>query len=281
MVGIIRLFASLAPLYIGWNAIGALIKCKSQNKYRETCHRSAFLIVSIILLLVIPGEFLYSTFKYAGPSGYYTTNVDYTVSGEYEDKNGDWVEYYNSGRGPLEVYFDHDTEYEEYNDRTRVQEYSAYYAHSIKLGCFNSISFDLGDLEIASFHKFECEIEYKGHSYDLKVQVDDLDKDRPESSWEEKLKHVGALALAEHGALFLLSVLGIVGYVVSMKETEDEKKAYSVPAVHYHQPSLEIREPDANKNAAVPQQSREEASHFSSVQKAAQDIKNKYTDWYN
>ena len=248
MLGVTRIFASLVPLYIGWNAIGALIRCKSQDKYREACRRSAFLIVSIILLLVIPGEFLYSTFKDAGPSGYFSANVDYTVTGEYEDKNGDWVEYHNSGRAPLEIYFENELSYND--DGKPNGRDTAYYVSSIKLGCFNNKSFDL-DGEISSYQTAEYEIEFEGHRYDLNVQLDDLDKDRPDSSWEDKLKHVGALSLVEHGVLFLLSVLGVVGYVISNNMAEDNKPIYSAPMTAS---SLFVTSQGASKSSAGTQQ---------------------------
>lgn len=234
--GLIILFIYFGPLYIGYITLNAFLSRKSKKSLSErtsVCRESKFLAISIILLLLIPGELIYSTLTHVIPSGDYTLNVEYSAVGYEEVYNEDEDEYYEKeysykGIAPVTIRIDNEVDYEDKGENafgqsiTKTTYYTNVYLSYIDLDCFDNERFYL-DYEIEGNRDYDFEIEYNDLSYYLDVSVGEISDETLNYTIEDRIDDISTPSIVEHSVLMLLDVIGIVGFFMAVEIEKKEK----------------------------------------------------------
>lgn len=230
IIGLIMLFVYLGPLYVGFITLEAFLSKKGKKSLFERtaiCREPKFLAICIALLLLIPGELIYTTLTHVIPSGEYPLAVDYSVYGiseEYDDVEDVYYEkeYSYKGTATANISIDNQVEYEDNGydylgqERTKTIHYTNVYLSSIKLDCFNNKTFYI-DYEINSNDDYEFEIEYNDISYTLRISVGDVSDETLGYTLEDRINGVSTRDIVEHSILMLLDIVGIIGFFKALK----------------------------------------------------------------
>jgi len=224
ILGALMIAAAVGPLVIGFITVVSFAgnKNKSVAERTEICRNPKMLIASILLLLLVPGMFIYSVFSHAIPEGEYTVNANYRVYGSYDVySNGTYheEEYEHSGTAPITIEINHDVDYEDYETSwgqsgTKTRYYTTAYLSSIKLDCFGNRWFYLDD-EVDSNSTCHFEIENDGIEYDLTITIGELSDKTLGYTMEDRVNEITAWNVIWRIILMLLCVVGIVGYIAA------------------------------------------------------------------
>lgn len=237
---LIILFVEIVPLYIGITTILSFVSHRDKPLVERTkkCRDRKFLAVCIILLVLIPGELIYSTLTHEIPEGEYEMNAPYYISSYEEIDDGEegyGSVYDNRGTAPVIIRIEYDQEsYEDGADyigepRMRIKKYPRVYLLSIVLDCFDDEKFDVYE---EMFDKgnwsfwVERDIERNGILYNLEVEIDEVTDETLNYTIEDRINGVSIWGILESCILLALDIIGIIGYFMAMNayDNNDEKR---------------------------------------------------------
>lgn len=239
--GVIWLFVYLGPLYIGYITLHSFFANKNKpiTERTEICREPKLLAISIILLLLIPGELIYTTLTHVIPSGDYVLNAEYSVWGYSEvydeDEDEYWEkEYSYEGVAPITIRIDNEVDYEDDGEtfwgepKSKTTYYTNVFLSSIKLDCFNNKEFYI-DFEIESNRDYDFEIEYDDITYNLNVSIGEISDETLNYTLEDRIEGISTSTIVEYSVLMLLDIIGIVGFFMAEKiyKEENAKKVCS------------------------------------------------------
>lgn len=93
IIGLVRLFIIIAPLAVGYMTISDFLMHNDQplTERTKTCRELKRLAVCVLLLILIPAEFVYTVFTHPAPDGNYIMNARYTEFEYPSDVKGKYL----------------------------------------------------------------------------------------------------------------------------------------------------------------------------------------------
>lgn len=222
IIGLLVLFVAVAPLYIGIVTISSF--CGKKNKpiveRTKECRNPRFLAICIVLLVLIPAEFVYSTLTHAIPDGDYNMNVEYRAR-EYSPKEkfeagSYFTDQEFSGVAHIIVHIENDEYYEDDGEtswgmqKTKTTSSKSAWVTCVILDCFDEKYYV--DCELSGSTWCEFDVDYQGKTYNVELSNVELTEKNLNYTIEDRIADISSWNVAETTILFVLNVIGIVGY---------------------------------------------------------------------
>ena len=235
ILGLVRAFVWIGSLYIGIKSIKALYYYIRYHDVDVFEYRHPlWLVASITLLILIPGEFLCTVITHT-PEGNFTIDVNYTIDGTYYkyDEISNWereIPLYKTGTAPLEISISNEEDTiddgETYYGGTISHNiyYTNIYAYGITLDYFNNHFFVL-DSEIQSNSIFtEEDMEYEDCFFNLEIEIGEVSDKTLGYSFEDKFHDISIEKILETIVFWIFALCGIIIFFISDREFLKEIK---------------------------------------------------------
>jgi len=233
LVGFLFLFIYIGPIYVGYITIDAFIPSKKSNiSSKISClTNTKKLLVSIVLIILVPMGLIYSTLAHVVPNGNYELQVSYHLYcsyDEYNEQTDAYDEHFvdENGVAPLIIAVDNEVEFDDESEdylgnlMTKHHYYSNVRGESIILPYFGDDAIYLDIDEIESNRTTECELYDNDRYYQLEIEVGEISDETLGYTLEDRIEDITLKEKLEYTALFLLSLISIIGYFIGIRLKE-------------------------------------------------------------
>lgn len=232
IIGLVRLFIIIAPLAVGYMTISDFLMHNDQplTERTKTCRELKRLAVCVLLLILIPAEFVYTVFTHPAPDGNYIMNARYTISIYNEDTSFSKIA---CGTAPITVHIENEEYFLDDGERpwgnTKTIHYTNVMVSNITLAYFDNSKFTV-NRELEEALPCDFDVKYNGNEYYVELEVDEITDKALNYSIEDRINDISAMDIFWSAALLLLDIVGIAGYFIatSIYKKEQTQKNISM-----------------------------------------------------